>query len=155
MDENVRYFFAVAGPLIGVWLGWFLESRREARATSERRREEIARVLAPVEALMIAAHPERLTLFNVQQQADDVYPDLLSRWETLKVQLLTISYAHPSEAVRDLARRVSVSFGNSLIVTGHLMKGLIDNTGEKRAHDEAMREYRNAKQVFEKLIAEI
>lgn len=147
LDSLVAAAAALGGVAIGAWM----EGRRLRQAASEKRRDDAAAILAPVEALIQDAHPQRLTMFDPQRHQAETMPDLRRRWEAQKEQLLRLSIGHPAKEVRDLSERLVVTLHNSLVTTSLLLNDVVASKTERDDHTEAMTEYRAAHETSREL----
>jgi hypothetical protein len=88
--------FVVGGfALLGVALGWLLQRRSLGEESAARRRAEAAAALAPIKALLVDAHPQRLTLWNAELQQKEVLPRIVADWRRGRESLLELSIGHP------------------------------------------------------------
>jgi hypothetical protein len=153
MDWNL--LIAPAAALAGVGLGEWLRGKHQREDLHERRRQEAAAILAPMEALIQDAHPDGLAMFNLQTNREKVVPELHDRWRQHKEGVFRLKVGHPSDEVRDLAGKLIISFGNSLIITVMWMDDLLRGTSTKDKRNDVFEQYRQAKGNFESLAASV
>ena len=145
-------------------LGAFAGAALSAVLTHQGRREEHRReqqrtdaaVLGPVMAFLVDADPDRLAI-NVRSDAaeqEKVMSALRERLDGIYGSLLILSAGHPSEQVRDLARKLAVAVRNNLTSASWLVNDLIRRS-ELSNRDKAKEDHEQARNLAEDLLGEI
>ena len=146
----------VLGTLAGTWFQARLSRADREAAERSRWRERGAEVAAPLLALVEEADPLRLGLHL------EIWPehmrDLWERWRVLGDQLTVFAAAHPSDEIGKTVAEITKAIPEALINAEWFVGEYVGpkgTEGRENVRAEAQESHERARQVAQKLLAEI
>jgi hypothetical protein len=140
----------------GQAIAGLIQGSNQERVEAMQRREQAAEVLAEVRAYLTDATPDRLGFNASKDRSPQTLRELRQRRDQFRIPVLTLAHSHPSQEVRDLARRLDVAVANTQISGEWFISDLLGRTGDSRqAREDAISHHTEALSLLDQLLGTI